>query len=64
LKNPPTKTGLYWARLPGETEAQVVRVSKKRFKLMFEVIGDDEAYDLDEANAWCSKRPMKPPTRK
>ena len=62
FKNSPVKTGLYWILFPGKTEAQVVMVirsfGKDRFK--FQIIGDDEFYDINEAKAWCSKRPMKP----
>ena len=61
FKNPPTKKGLYWAKLYKHKEAQIVMVVQGRFNILrFQVIGTDETFDLKEALAWCCKRPMKP----
>jgi len=61
FRNVPTKKGLYWAKLSGHKEAQVVMVVQGRFNMLrFQVIGTDETFDLKEVLAWCSKRPMKP----
>ena len=65
LKHPPVKTGLYWAKLFKQTEAQVVRVSECRIRGMyFEIIGEDKKHKMGVALAWCSRRPMKPQMEK
>jgi len=63
LINPPSKTGLYWTILPGHRDAQVVMVSKGFRGWRFQAIGDEEYYDMAEADAWSSRRPMKPTRR-
>lgn len=65
LKHPPVKKGLYWVKVQGFDEAQIVNVIEPWNGIFkFQVIGQEQKYDMRCALAWCSRRPMKPQMEK